>query len=197
MSKDNLVVYNADRIIKAVKRADKDGYYIGGYDSVLGILDFIKEEIERNYNPEANLKCSCCKEQFIGMHAYDHKINHELEAHKEVCDANMVLVFGRLACTIDGISDYKWLYKRTGSQVALALHKLHKKGKDLPIKMIEQYYQEHDDYMDTQDPQRRWHSPLGKPEYHDNSEVVAGRNTIIKETSKAVVKILEGKENVK
>ena len=195
MSKENLVAYNAVRIIKAVKTADKNGDYFltESYDTVLGILDFIREELERNYNPKANLKCSCCKEHFTGMHAYDRQINHELKAHKEVCTANAILAVGGLACLMDGISDYKWLYKKTGSQTALALHKLHKRGKDLPFKMIEMYHQEFDDYMDTQDPKRRWHRPLGKTKYPDNIEMVAGRNTIIKETCKAAFKILKGK----
>lgn len=195
MSKGNLVAYNAGRIIKAVKTADKNGDYFltESYDSVLHTLDFIKEELERNYNPESNLKCPYCKEHFTGMHAYDHQITHEIKEHKEICDANSILAFGGVMCLMDGLADYKWLYKWTGSQTALELHKLHKKGEDLPIKILEQYHQEFDDYMDTQDPQRLWHRPSEKTKYPNNVEVLPGRNMIIKETCKAVFKILKGK----
>ena len=82
--KENLVLYNLDRIKGMIARLEKDeGKYdvLHDYDSILSALDFVKRGVERNYNIHASFKCDYCNELFTGWMAHSNRTNHEIDKH--------------------------------------------------------------------------------------------------------------------
>jgi len=192
---DNLVLYNIDRVKRMSDRwmKDKGEFPWPGedYDSILSALDFIKKEMERNYNPKAHLKCSWhgCGEVFDGWKAHDRLVKHEIDKHPDKCQAQMMMVMGTMSLLIDSLDDPNWLVDKSGGKASREYARLKKKGKDIPVDLLRDYYKEHNEYMDTQDPEKRWHKPI---EYTPPEGVTAmpGRNTLIKETVKGVWRAL-------
>lgn len=85
-SRENLVLYNLDRVKNMILRLEKDkGEYdlLHNYDSIISALDFIKRDVERNYNINASLKCDYCDKVFTGWKAYSNQAKHKIEAHPD------------------------------------------------------------------------------------------------------------------
>lgn len=198
---ENLVLYNIDRVKRMSERwmKDKGAFTWPGedYDSILYALDFIKKEMERNYNPKAHFVCGWkgCKETFDGWKAHDRLVKHEVDKHKDKCQALMIAVGGAMDLMVDALDDPDWLVERSGGKASREYARLKKKGKDIPLLVLQSYYEEHNEYMDTRDPNRKWHKPIEftAPE---GVNAMPGRNTMIKETVKGVWRALHpSKEN--
>ena len=194
---DNLVLYNLDRLKRMVTRFVKDkgefSYPGEDYDSILHTMEFVKGEMERNYNPNADLECGWrgCKERFRGWKAHDRLIRHQVKKHSDKVQAEMVAVAGVMAICINSLGDPNWLVGRTNSRAAQEVAKLKRKGKDIPITLLQEYYADHDAYMDSVDPDRRWHKPIhySPPEGIDH---MLGRNSLVKETVRGIRSALRG-----
>lgn len=195
---ENLVLYNIDRVKIMAERWTKDkGEFTeftwpgDDYNSILSALDFIKKEMERNYNPTAHFVCSWkgCRETFDGWKAYDRLVKHDVDKHKDKCQAQMIAVGGIMALMIDALDNPDWLVEQSGGKASREYAKLKKKGKDVPLPVLQAYYEEHNEYMDAQDPNRKWHKPIefAPPE---GVSSMPGRKTLIKETVKGIWRAL-------
>lgn len=90
--RDSLAIYNAKRLPEMIRTLEENHQWrinqgfkldpLTTFDRVIHTINFIKRELERDYNENAHIKCEYCEQYFDGWNAHKRMIEHEFQSHK-------------------------------------------------------------------------------------------------------------------